>query len=194
MLDSDAGGKLGGSEYGEFDWNTWYKILLIPILFFRIAQMFFSIIIFLLGLFFDYDQHGTIFTIISWSIIDKCNLFCLELGTIFRWLIWLTSYFSILIIQPLFTTPFAVVYSVYGISAASCSSSKYKSQRRMMRQFTFYDQVFDRRLLILSAVMINEDQSLFFCNPIRDAYFTFPTWTYTSWTLFHRIWYTLEYY
>ena len=141
----------------------------------RLAQTCISILSFFLHLSF-----GTRFQVdrsywFYWKLVVLATRFFFEMSCWFRWLVWIATYYNVYYVTRLLVIPLAMFYSVFGYKEFYNKRSNEPATRRNRRNFGSTLEVFDRRLMLLSAYMLFECMVSFFSlRCLGNSYFWFP--------------------
>ena len=98
-MDQDSGKLVGPNIENNDVVYLWYYFCFPVIVFIRMAQTLFSIARFLIGLLLNDESARCTIHCLVWMFIDASIFFCLELFSIFRWLVWISSIFNLMIIE-----------------------------------------------------------------------------------------------
>ena len=126
-----------------------------------------------------------------WSIL-RISQFILELSSFFKWLIWITTFIGLRLSQPIFGGIFFIPMILFGYAMEFTKIQQRRSRRHYVRHNIWLDSVFDRRLMILSNVMIREDLVYLYCLIFKTSMTFYSAWMYTDWLIFSCLFKWLE--
>ena len=152
-----------GSSDGEnekYFWRyyCWYPILVLA----RLAQLGFSCMKFFCGLLMGDAAATAVFLCALWRTFLFGYSIGMECWAIFRWIIWIHSYFWLESFNLIVGMQYAFVNSIWLENTFSGHIDKFKHSHIL---------VYDERFLVLSTIMIHADVVYIFCNE------------YTSWKI-----------
>ena len=171
-MDEDSGKLVGPNIENNDAVYLWYYFCFPVIVFIRMAQTLFSIARLLIGLLLNDESAWCTIHCLVWMIIDASILFCLELSSLFRWLVWISSIVNLMIIE-------RYVGLIYSLFLMLLCDKRLKTEQfsRQYRRNTHLCTLgtSDERLMLLSGIRIYASLALFTlmrcirCSPFGGA-------------------------
>ena len=128
------------------------------------AQTLFSIARLLIGLLLNDESAWCTLYCFVWMIIDASILFCLELSSLFRWLVWISSIVNLMIIE-------RYVGLIYSLFLMLLCDKRLKTEQfsRQYRRNTHLCTLgtSDERLMLLSGIRIYASLALFYSHAVH---------------------------
>ena len=132
----------------------WYYFMFPFLCCIRLAQPCLSILKFWLNYIFGTNFEVGFSYWCYWKFLSFILDVIFELSCWFKWLIWIFSYFSGYFLVRLLVLPSAIFYSVFGYSNFYNKKGNEPSTRQSRRKFTHKFEAYDKRLMLLSAYML----------------------------------------
>ena len=148
------------------------------------AQMLFSFSSFCIGLLLNNVSEWCTIYCYLWKCVDCGIMFQIQMGSVFKWLVWISSYIELLIMEHIFGVPYALLISI--------SNKQYQLRfLHSVRKKNIQNRLptFDERMMVLSGLRIYADLAYLFCRPtylFRELLYNLQGFQKN---IFQRMWY-----
>ena len=155
---------MGPNDEKDDGMSFWFYPMILIIIFIRMAQPIFSLFKFFIGVLLNNETSNVMISTFLWKIFDTLIAFCFELTDLFRWLVWISSIFKLMILQQFFG-PFYVLFLVI-MNDQKLLTEQYSRQYRR-GNLTTPIRLYDERLMILSGFRIYAYLAKFYCQSLH---------------------------